>query len=51
MSGLGYWVIAGEDFMEALRRAHEGEDPDVLYAEYYANSEPENVPGDDTDGA
>lgn len=25
--------------MEALRRAKAGEDPDMLYAEYYANTE------------
>ncbi len=39
MSDLGWWTISGEAFLDALRRAHKGEDPDVLYAEHYANSE------------
>lgn len=42
MSRLGWWVIAGDELLEALRRAHVGEDPDVLYAELYANSEHES---------
>lgn len=40
-SGLGWWVISGEEFLDALRRAAAGEDPDVLYVEAYANSEVE----------
>lgn len=47
MNGLGWWAIAGEAFLEALRRAHAGEDPDLIYAEYYANSDHEHVEGDD----
>lgn len=35
---LGWWAISGEDFLTALHRASEGEDPDILYAEYYVNS-------------
>lgn len=36
---MGWWTISGEDFMEAMKRTHAGEDPDLVYAEYYANSE------------
>jgi hypothetical protein len=36
---LGWWAISGGAFMSALRRAHGGEDPSVIYAEHYANSE------------
>lgn len=36
---LGWWAISGEAFLDALRRAHAGEDPDLVYAEQYANSE------------
>jgi hypothetical protein len=35
---LGWDVIAGEDLLELLRRAAAGEDPDMLYAEHYANA-------------
>lgn len=42
---LGWWVISGDDFREAMRRAAGGEDPDLLYAEYYANSDVEQVDG------
>lgn len=41
MSGLGWWAISGEEFLRALRLAHEGADPDLVYAEFYANSEVE----------
>ena len=43
MNGLGWWTISGEAFIDALRRAHAGEDPDLLYAEHYANSDHEHV--------
>ncbi len=36
---LGWWTISGAALLEALRRAHAGEDPDLVYAELYANSE------------
>ena len=36
---LGWWVLAGEDLLAMLRRCHDGEDPDLVYAEEYANSE------------
>lgn len=47
-SKLGWWVISGEDFGKALRRAHEGEDPAMLYIEYYGNSDVSRVEGDET---
>lgn len=43
---LGWWVISGDDLLAMLRRAHGGEDPDVVYAEGYANSNHEDVPGE-----
>ena len=46
-SELGWWTISGEAFLDALRRAHQGEDPDILYAEHYANSDHEWVDGVD----
>lgn len=39
MSDETWWVISGADFAEALRRAHAGEDPELLYVEHYANTE------------
>lgn len=38
---LGWWTISGAALMAALHRAHNGEDPDLVYAELYANSEVE----------
>lgn len=39
---LGWWTIAGEELLDMLRRAAAGEDPDLVYAEAYANSEVES---------
>ena len=39
MKDLGWWVICGEELLNALRRANAGEDPDLLYTELYANAE------------
>ena len=41
MTDLGWWCISGETLLEALQRVHQGEDPDLVYAELYANSEVE----------
>lgn len=41
MPDLGWWVISGEELLAALHRVHEGEDPDLAYAELYANSKVE----------
>lgn len=43
MADLGWWSISGEALLDLLRRAHDGEDPDLLYAEEYANAEREDV--------
>lgn len=40
-TGLGWWTISGGALMDLMRRAHAGENPDVLYAEAYVNSEVE----------
>ena len=42
MTALGWWAISGEALMYALRRVADGDDPDVVYAEMYANSEVES---------
>ena len=39
---LGWWAISGEAILEALRAVASGDDPDVIYAELYANSEIED---------
>lgn len=44
---LGWWTIAGSELLAALERAHSGEDPGVVYAELYANSDHEQVPPKD----
>lgn len=36
-----WWVINGEDVMDALRRAHAGDDPEIVYLELVANSKTE----------
>lgn len=38
---LGWWAISGEALLEMLRRVSNGEDPDMVYAEEYANSQVE----------
>jgi hypothetical protein len=40
-------VVADDRLMELLRRAHAGEDPDLLYIEEYVNAERETVDGED----
>lgn len=37
-----WWCINGEELISAMRRAHEGEDPDMLYIELVANSTSDN---------
>lgn len=34
----GWWVISDHHFLEAMTRAAAGDDPDLLFAEYYANA-------------
>ena len=39
---LDVWhVVSGDDLLELLHRAAEGEDPDLLYIEFYANGNPD----------
>jgi len=42
---LGWWCICGADLLSMLRRCANGEDPDLVYAEAYANSKIER-PGE-----
>ena len=46
-TALGWWCIAGEQLLDLLRRSHGGENPDLLYAEAYANSDHETPEDDD----
>jgi hypothetical protein len=39
-------VIEGEDIRDLLRRAHAGEDPELLYIEAYVNAEKGDVDAD-----
>lgn len=34
---LGWWSISGEALLGMLQRVADGEDPDLVYAEEYAN--------------
>lgn len=40
---LGWHVISGEDLLQALRRCADGEHPDLVYAELWANAGHERV--------
>lgn len=37
MTDLGWWIIHGDEILESLRAVANGENPDVVYAELYAN--------------
>lgn len=44
---LGWWTISGIALLDSLKRVAGGEDPDLVYAELYANSDHENIqPGE-----
>lgn len=45
---MGYWVISGSDLLTSLRRVKSGEDPDLVYAEMYANADHEDVDDEET---
>lgn len=36
--GLGWWAIPGENLLDMLRRAHSGENPDLIYTEEWVNA-------------
>lgn len=36
---LQWWTISGSEFLRALRLVAEGNDPEMVYTEFYANSE------------
>lgn len=36
---LGWWCIHGATILTALHAVHEGQHPDLVYAELYANAE------------
>ena len=35
---MGWWVISGEALLDMLQQVADGETPDLVYAEHYANS-------------
>ena len=39
---LGWWTISGEALLETLKTVADGDNPDVVYAELYANAERED---------
>lgn len=41
-----WWAIEAGALLDALRRVGAGENPDLIYAELYANSNIETVEGD-----
>ena len=43
MTDLGWHVISGDTLLDLLRRAAAGEEPDLLYAEEWANADHEEV--------
>lgn len=47
MTDLGWWTIHGEEMLQMMKRAANGEDPGLLYAELYANSEHHYYPADE----
>jgi len=40
---LGWWCIRGEDLLFMLHRVADGEDPDMVYTETYANADREDL--------
>lgn len=43
----GWWSISGDAIIEALRRSHAGDDPEVVYMELYANANDERASDDE----
>lgn len=41
-----WWTIHGDDFFDALVRCWEGEDPEMVYLEYYVNSDTKRYDSD-----
>lgn len=40
-------VISEPDFLDALRRCAAGEDPDLVYIEFYVNADVEQIGGNE----
>lgn len=47
MSAGAWWVVHEENMLAMMRRCYAGEDPDIVFAEEYANCEHEHVEGND----
>lgn len=46
---LGWWTISGTGLLAALRRCHSGEEPVLVYAELYFDSDIEDYSNGDSD--
>lgn len=44
---MSWWVIEDAALMSMLRAVQQGDDPDIVFAEHYANSEHQTYPQDD----
>lgn len=44
-------LISGKDLLALLREVADGADPDLVYAELYANAETVHVPATEGDGS
>jgi hypothetical protein len=49
-NNLGWWAISGDQLLAMLLRVAAGEDPDMVYAEEYANCQVETSQGGGDDG-
>jgi len=47
MSLDSWWTISTESMLAMLRRCHDGEDPELVFMEEYANADHEYVEEDD----
>lgn len=48
-ASLGWWTIHGSTLLVALHDVAQGNDPDVVYAELYANAEIHTADTEDDD--
>lgn len=39
---LGWWTISGEELLNMLHEVAQGANPDIIYAEHYANAQRED---------
>lgn len=49
MSEMPWHVVHGDTIRELLHRAHNGEDPEMLYVEFYTTAEVHEFPAEEDD--